>query len=256
MSEYTEKTIAFEAVKAVQEYGELSMSDLIAILIQRMQPTGHDMDIMANRNDTYFSQKVRNLRSHKNEIFFSNVYYDKAIDRYVSYEFRQMKVSLDNRTYAAKLTQKKNNATLFYARKLDYESINKERMLIGNAGEEFVYKDQIEYVKEHAPEYVDSVRHVSKLDGDGAGYDIRSFNGEKRLAYIEVKSTTGKRETPFYMSSSEYAFFELHKENYIIARVYEFDISTKTGKIDYVAGTDFDGVFDKKAYEYKITYQK
>lgn len=29
------------------------------------------------------------------------------------------------------------------------------------------------------------------------------------------------------MSASEYAFYELHKENYVIARVYEFDINEK-----------------------------
>lgn len=42
-----------------------------------------------------------------------------------------------------------------------------------------------------------SVRHVSKLDGDGAGYDICSFNADEKLVYIEVKSTTGKRRHLF-----------------------------------------------------------
>lgn len=101
-----------------------------------------------------------------------------------------------------------------------------------------------------------SVRHVSKLDGDGAGYDICSFNADEKLVYIEVKSTTGKKETPFYMSASEYAFYELHKENYVIARVYEFDMSAKTGKIEYILGTAFEGVFDKEVSAYKVVYKK
>lgn len=29
-----------------------------------MKPDGEDMDILDNRNDTKFSQKVRNLKSH------------------------------------------------------------------------------------------------------------------------------------------------------------------------------------------------
>ncbi len=256
MSKYTERKIAVEAVKVVEEYGELSMGELIDILIERMQPTGHDMDIIANRNDTYFSQKVRNLRSHLNKIFFNNVYYDDVIDKYVSYECNKMKAILDKKIYVEKLIQKKNRAAVFYARKLDYDKINRERKIIGNAGEELVYKDQIEYVKIHAPEYVKSVRHVSKLDGDGAGYDICSFNADKKLVYIEVKSTTGKKETPFYMSASEYTFFELHKDSYIVARVYEFDTDTKTGKIEYVTGTAFEGVFDKEVSAYKIIYKK
>ena len=68
MSRFTESKIAVEAVKVVEEYGELTMGELIDILIERMQPSGHDMDIISNRNDTYFSQKVRNLRSHSNEV--------------------------------------------------------------------------------------------------------------------------------------------------------------------------------------------
>ena len=119
-----------------------------------------------------------------------------------------------------------------------------------------VYNDQIELVKKNAPEYLKSVRHVSKLDGDGAGYDICSFNADEKLVYIEVKSTTGKKETPFYMSASEYAFYELHKENYVIARVYEFDINEKIGKIEYVLGTEFEGVFDKEVSAYKVVYKK
>ena len=256
MSKFTESKIAVEAVKVVEEYGELTMGELIDILIERMQPSGHDMDIIANRNDTYFSQKVRNLRSHSNKVFFNNVYYDGVVDKYVSYECKKLKDVLEEKVYVEKLGQRKNRATVFYARKIDFERIDKERKLIGNAGEELVYNDKIELVKKYATEYLKSVWHVSKLDGDGVGYDICSFNADEKLIYIEVKSTTGKKETPFYMSASEYAFYELHKENYVIARVYEFDMSTNTGKIEYISGNNFEGVFDKEVYAYKIIYKK
>ena len=39
-------------------------SELIEILTEIMQPKGKDAEIIPGRNDTYFSQKVRNLRSH------------------------------------------------------------------------------------------------------------------------------------------------------------------------------------------------
>ena len=39
-------------------------SELIDILTEIMQPKGKDAEIIQGRNDTYFSQKVRNLRSH------------------------------------------------------------------------------------------------------------------------------------------------------------------------------------------------
>jgi len=52
-----------ELAKAPQ--GKLTTSQLIDLLTARMSPTGHDADFAENRSDTYFSQKVRNLVSHR-----------------------------------------------------------------------------------------------------------------------------------------------------------------------------------------------
>lgn len=255
MSRYTEGEIAIEAVKVVEEYGEVAMGELIDILTERMQPSGYDVKILKNRNDTFFSQRVRNLRSHQNKIFFNNVFYDSKIDKYVSLEFRKIKFNLDDDSYNEILEKRRNRTISFYARKLDFERINKERKLIGNAGENFVFEDQIRFVNEHVPEFVNYVRNVSKSDGDGAGYDIYSFDEHKKIMYIEVKTTTGEKKTPFYMTASEYAFFELHRDNYVIARVYEFDLDKMTGKIEYIPGICFESVFDREISAYKIFYK-
>lgn len=44
--------------------GSITTSDLIEALTKVMKPQGMDAEILANRHDTYFSQKVRNLKSH------------------------------------------------------------------------------------------------------------------------------------------------------------------------------------------------
>jgi predicted HNH restriction endonuclease len=44
--------------------GSISTSELIRLLPQILNPKGIDAQILSNRNDTYFSQKVRNLKSH------------------------------------------------------------------------------------------------------------------------------------------------------------------------------------------------
>lgn len=44
--------------------GILDTSSLIKKLTAVMHPTGDDVKILSGRNDTYFSQKVRNLKSH------------------------------------------------------------------------------------------------------------------------------------------------------------------------------------------------
>ena len=44
--------------------GKITTTELIQLLTQLMKPRGRDAQIITNRNDTFFSQKVRNLRSH------------------------------------------------------------------------------------------------------------------------------------------------------------------------------------------------
>ncbi len=44
--------------------GSIRTSELISLLTQLLKPKGIDAMILNNRNDTYFSQKVRNLKSH------------------------------------------------------------------------------------------------------------------------------------------------------------------------------------------------
>lgn len=46
--------------------GFISTSDLIAELEKEFEPAGEDAEILDNRNDSKFSQIVRNLKSHKN----------------------------------------------------------------------------------------------------------------------------------------------------------------------------------------------
>lgn len=74
-------------------------SELIDILTEIMQPKGKDAEIIPSRNDTYFSQKVRNLRSHstferdnlaeyKNEKYYiTEKGLDFLEDKYEEYEY-------------------------------------------------------------------------------------------------------------------------------------------------------------------------
>ncbi|TCH98915.1 hypothetical protein EJV46_10195 [Roseococcus sp. SYP-B2431] len=45
--------------------GMITTTELIAVLADEFAPDGQDADILDGRHDTYFSQKVRNLVSHK-----------------------------------------------------------------------------------------------------------------------------------------------------------------------------------------------
>ena len=41
------------------------------------------------------------------------------------------------------------------------------------------------------PDLAEKVIHVSQIEGDGAGYDIKSFHEDGTVKYIEVKTTRG-----------------------------------------------------------------
>jgi hypothetical protein len=50
-----------------EEMGWMSTSSLIQELTRLFGPSGQDADILEGRNDTYFSQKVRNMISHRDQ---------------------------------------------------------------------------------------------------------------------------------------------------------------------------------------------
>ena len=66
------------------------------------------------------------------------------------------------------------------------------------------------------------VEWTSEVRGDGAGYDIRSFepNGNERL--IEVKTTNGPAKTPFFLSENERAFSDERADAFRLLRLYGF----------------------------------
>ena len=66
---YTEDQIRDEACKELRDApGQtLTTTQLIEKLTTRLVPTGRDSEIASGRSDTYFSQKVRNLVSHRHQ---------------------------------------------------------------------------------------------------------------------------------------------------------------------------------------------
>jgi hypothetical protein len=66
------------------------------------------------------------------------------------------------------------------------------------------------------------VEWTSEVRGDGAGYDIRSFdlNGSERL--IEVKTTNGPSKTPFFLSENERADSDDRPDAFRLLRLYRF----------------------------------
>lgn len=94
---------------------------------------------------------------------------------------------------------------------------------LGKAGEEFVIDvEKRQLTKAGLPDLARKVRWVAAEDGDGAGYDVLSFNpgGTERL--IEVKTTNGSARTPFFLTRNECAVAKERPSEWQIYRVHLF----------------------------------
>lgn len=112
--------------------------------------------------------------------------------------------------------------------------INKE---LGEAGEEFVYQHEREEVKKYKLSKKKQVRRVAKLDGDGLGYDILSYDKNGREKYIEVKTTSGKENESIFITANELKMSEDYPEQYYLYRVYDFNPAELTGKLSIRKGS-------------------
>ncbi len=94
---------------------------------------------------------------------------------------------------------------------------------LGKAGEAFVVDvERKRLAQADRGDLARKVRWVAEEDGDGAGYDIYSFDplGNERL--IEVKTTNGAARTPFLLSRNECEVAAERPRDWSIYRVHLF----------------------------------
>ena len=116
-----------------------------------------------------------------------------------------------------------------------YESA--EKKVLGNLGEEYVLQyERQQLIDCGKPILAKKVRHVAVEEGDGTGFDILSYEPNGIKKYIEVKTTTGKLTSQFFITHTELARSIQEKDKYYLYRVYDFDRITKNGKIKIIRG--------------------
>ncbi len=108
-------------------------------------------------------------------------------------------------------------------RKFDPVERDHRNRLLGRAGEEFVIEIERARLSDAGhPDLARRIRWISTEEGDGAGYDVLSFepNGRERL--LEVKTTNGSARTPFFLTRSERGVAAERQEDWRIYRVHLF----------------------------------
>jgi Domain of unknown function (DUF3883) len=108
-------------------------------------------------------------------------------------------------------------------RKFDAGERDFRNRALGKAGEEIVFHFERRRLQtEERPDLASKVRWVAQEDGDGAGFDVLSFDREGRERLIEVKTTRGGRTTPFYLSRNEYDLSQERVDAFRLMRVHSF----------------------------------
>jgi hypothetical protein len=109
------------------------------------------------------------------------------------------------------------------SRRFDVAEQDERNRALGRAGEELVLRhERANLMGAGRPDLAKQVEWTSVDRGDGAGYDIRSFEPDGHDRLIEVKTTNGWEYTPFHISRNEHQFGESNADCWRLVRVWNF----------------------------------
>jgi len=109
------------------------------------------------------------------------------------------------------------------ARKYDVAERDARNRALGRAGEERVLAHEHANLRAAGrTDLANRIRWVSEVDGDGAGYDIASFETDGNRRLIEVKTTNGWERTPFHITRNELAVARERHDDWKLVRLWNF----------------------------------
>lgn len=111
--------------------------------------------------------------------------------------------------------------------KIDYVKRQKENSRLGKIGEQWVYKCEMKRLTAAGRDDLAKKVIWHAKDDDTKGYDILSYDEDGNEIFIEVKTTNGEMNTPFYISAREKAVSNKYPEKYRLYRVYNFETEAK-----------------------------
>lgn len=109
------------------------------------------------------------------------------------------------------------------AAKFDVAERDARNRRLGRAGELRVLENERAILRSARREDLAAkVRWTSDEDGDGAGYDIASFDLEGSPRLIEVKTTNGWERTPFHLTRNELQVADENRDIWHLVRIWNF----------------------------------
>jgi uncharacterized protein DUF3883 len=99
---------------------------------------------------------------------------------------------------------------------------------LGREGEELVFHFERQKLQRlDRPDLAKKIRWISEELGDGAGYDILSFDVSGKERLLEVKTTVGADVTPFYITRNELSMAAERPDAFRLCRVFDFSASPR-----------------------------
>lgn len=109
------------------------------------------------------------------------------------------------------------------ARKYDVAERDARNRSLGKAGEERILRHEKSVLRGAGREdLAEKVRWTAVEDGDGAGFDIFSFEPDGKDRLIEVKTTNGWERTPFHVTRNELGVAEANRDTWHLIRLWNF----------------------------------
>ncbi|MFK0163928.1 DUF3883 domain-containing protein [Rhizobium sp. NPDC090279] len=132
--------------------------------------------------------------------------------------------------------------------RLDLAERDAKNRDLGRAGEEFVISvERARLANEGLGHLVADVSWIARDIGDGLGYDVISFDENGEEIFIEVKTTRGGENTPFFITENERMTAIRKGGRYRLYRVFQFSRRPKI----YVIHGPLDDVLHLDATVYR-----
>lgn len=119
-------------------------------------------------------------------------------------------------------------------RAVDYLAMEARNSALGLEGERYVLGyERARLVHAGRPALAERIEHTSVVEGDGAGFDVRSYETDGSDRFIEVKTTAYGIYTPLYLSRNELRVSQEKDDRYHLYRAFQF---RKSPRLFTVAG--------------------
>lgn len=254
---HTEAQIRRAIKPLLTVYGELNTSEVKNLLHTVLTFDAEDNLPSPTRNEPRIIQRIGNIVAHqadKVKVYDEGFIVDK---NHKPAKFSLLNPISNKAIQPDEVTTVKEKTKRFIGRKVDWEKVRDRNNEIGDQGEEFVLEFEIDRLVEtlsmERAKAMQNVQHLSRLQGDGLGYDISSINDDGSPRYIEVKTTSGDFSQAFFMSENERRFFEEYDNSAFIYRVYNFDKEARHGDVRIITSSELFSDFNFDTTTWKVT---